>query len=196
MNVMSRTERSRKQILDAAIIEFEAEGVEGTSMEKIARRAGLTRATLYNLFSGKEEIANTIVGEKVGVWDTEIRQRLAEGNDPLQLLVEALQRNAETCLAYPRIAVSVLTSPQRHAPATSEDRYPSFRHLIVDLAKAAQAKRRLRADLPPEALMFVIMGLYVQFMIHQIVNGRPMPPEAIPQLVRTTCEGIGPRERK
>ncbi len=192
---MSRTERSRRQILDAAVIEFEAEGVEATSMEKIARRAGLTRATLYNLFSGKEEIAEIIVGEKIGVWDAEIRQRLTEGSDPLELIVEALQRNAETCLAYPRIAVSVLTSPQRRAPSESRGRYPSFRHLIVDLMKAAQAERRLRTDLPPETLMFIVMGLHVQFMIHQIVKGGPMPPEAIPQLVRTTCEGIGPQER-
>ncbi|WP_180897778.1 TetR/AcrR family transcriptional regulator [Martelella soudanensis] len=192
---MSRTERSRRQIFDSAVIEFEAAGVEATSMEKIARRAGLTRATLYNLFSGKEEIAEIIVGEKIGVWDAEIRQRLTEGSDPLELIVEALQRNAETCLAYPRIAVSVLTSPQRHAPSESRGRYPSFRHLIVDLMKAAQAERRLRTDLPPETLMFIVMGLYVQFMIHQIVKGGPMPPEAIPKLVRTTCEGIGPQER-
>jgi TetR/AcrR family transcriptional regulator of autoinduction and epiphytic fitness len=192
---MSRTERSRRQILDAAVIEFEAEGVDGASMEKIANRAGLTRATLYNLFSGKEEIAETIVGEKVGVWDTEIRRRLKEGDDPLQLIVESLQRNAETCLAYPRIALSVLTSPQRRAPLASGSRHPSFRHLISDLAKAAQAEKRLRADLPPETLMLIIMGLYVQFMIHQIVTGSPLPPDAIPKLVRTICEGIGPRER-
>src|ERR1039457_2226824 len=123
---MSRTERSRRQILDAAVTVFEAEGVDGASMEKIAKRAGLTRATLYNLFSGKEEIAETIVGEKVGVWDTEIRRRLKEGDDPLQLIVESLQRNAETCLAYPRIALSVLTSPQRRAPLASGSRHPSF----------------------------------------------------------------------
>lgn len=192
---MSRTERSRRQILDAAIIEFETEGVDGASMEKIAKRAGLTRATLYNLFSGKEEIAETLVGEKVGIWDAGIRERLAEGNDPLELIVEALQRNAETCLDYPRIALSVLTSPQRHAPSASSGRYPSFRHLVADLAKAAQAQRRLRTDLPPETLMFVIMGLYVQFMIHQIVNGGPMPLKAILQLVRTAYEGIGSQER-
>jgi TetR/AcrR family transcriptional regulator of autoinduction and epiphytic fitness len=194
MTTMSRTERSRRQILDAAVTVFEAEGVDSASMEKIAIRAGLTRATLYNLFSGKEEIAETIVGEKVGDWDSEIRRRLEDGDDPLQLIVEALQRNADTCLAYPRIALSVLTSPQRRM-ASASNSYPSFRHLILDLARAAQAAKLLRADLPPDALMFIIMGLYVQFIIHQIATGDAMLPDAIAQLIRTTCEGIGPRKR-
>jgi len=191
---MSRTERSRRQILDAAIIEFEADGFDGASMEKIAKRAGLTRATLYNLFSSKEDIAETIIGEAVGVWDAEIRQRLAEGSDALELIVEALQRHAEACLAHPRIAISVSFSPQRHAPSASCSQRPSFRRLVADLAKAAQADRQLRTDLGPESLMHFIVGLYIQFMIHQIVNGGPMPPEAIPQLVRLTCEGVGPQE--
>ena len=193
--MMSKTERSRRQILDAAIIEFEAEGFDGASMEKIAKRAGLTRSTLYNLFSSKEDIAETIIGEAVGVWDAEIRQRLAEGSDALELIVDVLQRNADGCLAYPRIAISVSFAPQRHAPSASSGQRPSFRRLVADLVEAAQAERRLRADLPAEVLMLIIMGLYIQFMIHQIVNGGPMPPEAIPQLVRTICEGIGPQER-
>jgi len=193
--MMSRIERSRRQILDAAIIEFEAEGFDGASMEKIAKRAGLTRATLYNVFSSKEDIAETIIGEAVGVWDAVIRRRLAEGRDALELIVEALQRYADGCLAYPRIAVSVSFSPQRHAPSASSVPRPSFRLLVADLVKAAQAERRLRTDLPAEILMLIIMGLFIQFMIHQIVNGGPMLPDAIPQLVRTICEGIGPRER-
>ena len=43
-------------VINAAVAEFIDKGYEGTSMESIARRAGLTKGGLYHHFKSKDEI--------------------------------------------------------------------------------------------------------------------------------------------
>lgn len=45
-----------KQIIDTAVFEFIDKGYEGSSMESIARRAGLSKGGLYHHFKSKDEI--------------------------------------------------------------------------------------------------------------------------------------------
>jgi AcrR family transcriptional regulator len=57
-------------ILQAAVEEFMQKGFQGTSMEAIARRAGLSKGGLYHHFSSKDEIlieANQLLNQPVGV---------------------------------------------------------------------------------------------------------------------------------
>nr|WP_218821433.1 TetR/AcrR family transcriptional regulator [Sphingomonas laterariae] len=64
---MSRRElnkiRTRAAILDAARIGFARDGVHGTTMEGIAAAAEVSRATLFNYFTGKGEILDLLVTE-------------------------------------------------------------------------------------------------------------------------------------
>jgi AcrR family transcriptional regulator len=56
---LSRKEKqqlTRAAIIDAATTLFARHGVEGTAMEAIARRAGLTQGAIYSNFSSKAEL--------------------------------------------------------------------------------------------------------------------------------------------
>src|SRR5258708_29441306 len=46
----------RVDVLDAAMIEFAERGLEGTSTEDIARRAGISQPYLFRLFGTKKEL--------------------------------------------------------------------------------------------------------------------------------------------
>jgi TetR/AcrR family transcriptional regulator, regulator of autoinduction and epiphytic fitness len=48
------TEQKREAILEAAVEEFKQKGFQGTSMDKIADRAKVSKRTVYNHFSSKE----------------------------------------------------------------------------------------------------------------------------------------------
>jgi len=49
-------EKRIKQIIDTAVMEFVEKGYEGTSMNSIAIRAGLSKGGLYHHFQSKDEI--------------------------------------------------------------------------------------------------------------------------------------------
>jgi TetR/AcrR family transcriptional repressor of mexJK operon len=54
----------RRRILEAAARLFMAEGYGATSMDRVARAAGVSKATLYAHFRAKEQLFTTIVAEE------------------------------------------------------------------------------------------------------------------------------------
>ena len=65
MNEKGKTlsERKRDHILDAAKRAFLAHGVQGTSMDKLAEMADVSKRTVYNHFANKEELVLHMLSE-------------------------------------------------------------------------------------------------------------------------------------
>jgi AcrR family transcriptional regulator len=64
MNVATETtakEQRRREILEAAFLEFSEKGYAGASMEAIARRAHASKETLYAWFDNKATLLNTLL---------------------------------------------------------------------------------------------------------------------------------------
>ncbi|MDR5904143.1 TetR/AcrR family transcriptional regulator [Franzmannia qiaohouensis] len=51
----------RQQILDAALVEFNALGFTAASISKIARRAGISKANIYVHFANKDDMFETLL---------------------------------------------------------------------------------------------------------------------------------------
>lgn len=58
---MTRADATGATIRAAALAEFAAFGYRRTSIESIARRAGVSRATVYTYWAGKDELFRTLV---------------------------------------------------------------------------------------------------------------------------------------
>lgn len=57
---MKRTEKKRKDIIDAAIEEFKEQGFLGAKTTSIAKKANVSSRTLYNHFESKEALFDAI----------------------------------------------------------------------------------------------------------------------------------------
>lgn len=57
---MKRTEKKRKDIIDAAIDEFKEQGFLGAKTTSIAKKANVSSRTLYNHFKSKEALFDAI----------------------------------------------------------------------------------------------------------------------------------------
>ena len=62
-NRMQLMGETRQRLIKAAIDEFANEGFEGASINRITRAAGVAAGTIYNYFSGKNELMLTLLGE-------------------------------------------------------------------------------------------------------------------------------------
>jgi AcrR family transcriptional regulator len=63
----SRRKDARPQeILDAALAEFAAKGFAAARMDDVARRAGVTKGTIYLYFPSKEELFKSLVRAAIG----------------------------------------------------------------------------------------------------------------------------------
>jgi len=61
----TRSELKREAIIEAARRAFEEFGVQGTSMDKLAEMAGVSKRTVYNHFASKEELYAAVLDRTI-----------------------------------------------------------------------------------------------------------------------------------
>src|SRR4030081_1807866 len=79
-------EERPKQILDAALAVFAERGLAAARLDDIARRAGLSKGTIYLYFPTKEELFRAVIRNSVITFIERGEARLEELGDPLQAL--------------------------------------------------------------------------------------------------------------
>lgn len=190
MPSLKRTERSRNLILDAADAAFREIGLENTSVEEIARRAGLTRKTVYNLFGSKDEIGLGLVA-RVEADDVAYRELIARDTPVTELLERVLGDSAGWCLANPSLARLALAPSMRPSVEPPAGR-PSFQGLVRDIIALGQQQGFLRRDEDANYMALVLLGIYGQAMLNALAGER-FDEAQISRLVRIVFEGIGKR---
>jgi TetR/AcrR family transcriptional regulator, regulator of autoinduction and epiphytic fitness len=176
-------------ILDAADAAFREKGFPNVSMEEIARRAGLTRKTVYNLFNSKEEIASHIIA-RVEAEDVSYRARMEADEDVLILLVDVFLHSAQWCLANPSLARLALSPAEPSLKPPGGRR--SFQGLVRDLLVLGQRQGLIRKDDEPNFMSLILLGIYAQSMLAALAGG-PFSKAGIRHLIRIVVEGIGAR---
>ncbi|MBU1346733.1 MAG: TetR/AcrR family transcriptional regulator [Alphaproteobacteria bacterium] len=144
-------EKKSEAILDAAMALFAEKG-GAASMEQIARRAGVSKQTLYNRYASKVEIGRAMAERR----SEAITAPLRSGGDPLEVLTALAQAMRDKlCNAEGRSAMRgvALISPQ--APDLAQAVYhagagESLRRLAAWLADQ-DARGRLRVPDPMQA---------------------------------------------
>src|SRR5829696_8903891 len=89
---MPREER-REQLLDATLALVAEEGYEGVSMEGIARRAGVTKPVVYDLFGSLADLLEALLEREEERALNQLAELLpapTEDADPAQVLVDGL----------------------------------------------------------------------------------------------------------
>ena len=72
-------QRNRRKILDAAAALLTDRGVDGLTMDELARRAGVGKGTLYRNFTDKPGIASALLDDRV----RDMHARMLQGPPPL-----------------------------------------------------------------------------------------------------------------
>lgn len=86
-----QAEETRQQILDAAVREFSAHGVSGTSLTDIAAAAGVTRGAIYWHFKNKVDLFNEVWEQSESKIDQlELEYQAKYPDNPLRILREIL----------------------------------------------------------------------------------------------------------
>ena len=79
-------EERPRQILDAALAEFAERGLAAARLDDIARRAGLSKGTIYLYFPNKEELFREVIRHSVISFIERGEERVEAIDDPLLAL--------------------------------------------------------------------------------------------------------------
>ena len=178
MNQEERSERSRTQILRAALKLFSRRGYGATSMRDIALAAKVSTGNVYHQFPDKETIFNTLLDEDwaaIASPEFPFNKALAAGAFPSDL--EALGRAARDSVAQYRpyvalIYVDVVEFDGRHIRkfyAEMASRFATF----IDRNRDLVALDRLRPGVSPTSAVMIASRLLLHYFSIELVFGVP-----------------------
>ena len=76
-------------ILDAAVVEFERHGFRRVALDDVARRAGVSRTTIYRRFAGRDELVGAVIDRENAVLFADIADELKSRRPQSNYYVEA-----------------------------------------------------------------------------------------------------------
>jgi len=197
--ISSRQEKEREirkeQILASALQVFKSSGLDGTTMDEIAKQADFGKATLYYYFSSKEEIFIELLdrGWKT-IWES-IEPVIHEKGNPKDTFINALNiigglvRNDQSLFEF------LFTAPQKSPTTLSEGKpiwkdyqtkmYGVFQGLIEE-GMAKNEFPQMRTDLLMRAIGGLFHGLF--FLGHE---KKPMSRETMEEFITTFIGNYG-----
>jgi AcrR family transcriptional regulator len=158
---VKRTDRHTPESLLAVAVEvFNVRGYDGTSMEDLAKAAGITKSSIYHHVAGKEELLRLAVTRALdGLFGVLDEPGATEGPavDRFAYVVRRTCLELVDKLPYVTLLLRVRgnTATEREALARRRE----FDHRVADLAAAAIADGDLRADLDPRLTSRLVFGL-------------------------------------
>jgi AcrR family transcriptional regulator len=186
---------ARKRLLDAALLEFRDNGYAATSLQTIARRAGLTKGAIYWSFDDKQDLFRTLVEEHL---DTPARQlmHLTETAPPeIETAPLVSQGVAEILRNQPDI---LLLAVEHWALVVREDslrpdftrRQRALREAIAHTLEARHATLKVPLTYPAERLGTAIIALSIGLAMEALAEPDAAPDELLGDILSLIYDGL------
>ncbi len=185
-----RSERARKAILDAAAELLLARGLSAVSMDAVAERAGVSKATIYRWWPTKETLALDALYTE---WDTTRPSPRDTGSLRGDLL--AMMRpwaRLATSRPYGRVLAALITEAQTDPvfAAVYRQRLLEPRR---DQARAVFRRAIERGEIPPDAKVEVALDLLYGSLYHRLRHGHaPLHDRFAQDIIDMALNGIQP----
>ena len=173
-------EETRAIIFDVARQEFAASGYASSSMESVARRAGISTKTLYRLVPNKAALFEEMITDRLDKFVSKVRLRPCQGTEIEAALREALFACAELVLNSDVLALQrmVLAESDRF-PEISQTFYTkAMRRTVATLANwlKVEKERGLIAVEDSEIAAGMLMGMLAFEPQRAVLFGRKPSP--------------------
>jgi AcrR family transcriptional regulator len=120
-------EATLRLVIEAAAVEFQANGYAGAGMEAVAQRAGISTKTLYRLVPTKADLFKSVVSDRAGRFILAIDEQVVGALD----LVSALER---ILIAYGSLTLDQEVIAMTRLVLGESDRFPEIAETFYEEA--------------------------------------------------------------
>ena len=148
------TEGTRRRLKEAATAEFAEHGPDGTTMARIAERAGINKERLYKYFGDKQLLFETVLTDELD----KLAASVPPGPAGLEDIGEFAGRTFDYQAANPQLVRLLLWEGLSGQVADETGRTAHYQKKALAY-RAAQRAGTLAGDLDADHLAFFIIGL-------------------------------------
>lgn len=169
--------QAKQAIFEAAMALFTEQGFDETSVEQIAARAGVSRASYFNYFGTKIGVLR-FYGERLADQLTTLAAEEAEGTTPM----ERLHRFIEAWAAYSsehREHARIVQMYSAREPGYASGLTPARRILLdlfVKLVEEGQAAGEFRRDMSALHLAIHTVSIFYNAVGIHVMGDEPLAP--------------------
>ena len=162
-----KRERTRRLLIGVALEVISEEGFTGASLDAIARRAGVTRGSIYSNFSGRDDLMMAAIASQGMRLDRDftermpLRTQLRRFAETLLVQFPAGKRDGSLIIEY---QLYVMSQP-RLRPQLAAAYEQMFRNMTTALAEQYEGELAISAHALALAVQALTMGLVWQFML-------------------------------
>lgn len=149
------TEGTRRRLQDAATAEFAERGPDGTTMARIAERAGINKERLYKYFGDKQSLFETVLAAEL----EKLSAAVTPPPDGFADIGEFTGRTFDHHAAHPELARLLQWEGLAGGRAVHEAARTEHYQAKVAAVAAAQRAGRLDDDLDAADLVFLMIAL-------------------------------------
>lgn len=189
--------KTKKAIIKAALRLFDEKGFEKTSIEELARAAGIGKGTIYTYFQNKAEIFYAFCEDQLEF----VRSELAQKTDPDAPVVDQamavfmgdfvhVTQNSE----FGRFFMQQVLFPEERDKNSFAEVDNKWLELLFSIYQRAQDRNELRKDIDPLYLAGHFYALYI-LVVSSWYSGRIEKEEVEPAmrlLFEQAVEGLAP----
>ncbi|MFC5171450.1 TetR/AcrR family transcriptional regulator [Streptomyces mutomycini] len=186
-----RSAAVERAILDAVVQLLEAgETLDGLSIERIARTAGVGKATIYRRWSGKEELFVEVLRD---IEPADPTVSGTAGLDDLRVLLESMRTRGlaqRSSALLHNVFVQMKKHPRLWTEYQSTVIAPRRAAMLAAVQRAVDAGE-LRDDLDVELMDDLFLGPMLVRTVHR--PEAPLPEDLADRIIRTLLQGLAPR---
>jgi TetR/AcrR family fatty acid metabolism transcriptional regulator len=166
--------KTRDKILTAATKLFAEQGYIGTTVAQIAREAGVSEASIYEHFNGKEDVLLEIPVRGIreefmpGIedWLFGIKGAVNQLRKFIWEYIRALIKDT----AYARVILLELKTNKSFTQTPAYDDVRHFFHPVVEIIRQGQENGELNPNMDPYHARMVILGAFEHMVIRWLLK--------------------------
>lgn len=189
---------ARERLLDAALAEFKERGYAGTSLQAVARRAGLTKGAIYWSFRDKQDLFLSLVHERLDVPVRELMRITEDAPPDTETAPEVSRGMAELTCSQPELLLLMFEhwSMAVRDPDLRDGfsrRQAELRNAMARALEARHATTGVPLTYPADRLATGILCLGAGIAMEALVDPDATPDELFGEILALIYDGLAAR---
>jgi AcrR family transcriptional regulator len=149
----------RDSLLEVAVAVFNERGYDGTGMEELSRRLGITKSAIYHHVSGKDELLDLAVSRALDALFAALDEERDKHDSATARLEHTVRHSVEVLVReLPYVTLLLRVRGNSAVERRALERRRELDHRVADLVSRAAAEGGVRDDIDPRLTSRLLFG--------------------------------------